>query len=699
MNVTKSRFEFHSLRAQIISSSIILVLLTAVIAGLPALWIIRDQLDHQAWAQIEQGYSAAQSLYDSQKSQITGFANLIAQRPLLAEMLRQGDASALESYLRALQTNEKIDLIAICDQDQQVRVQTGTSQVIDHLCDPRNNGSFYLVQGTTIPQVWLMASQSLDASGGITGTVLVGQKLDNDFATQMHSQTGLEHSIIAGDQVVATSLSAPPPVQTTLSPRPSYLVAPDILVCCTYELSDQSYYAARLPLDGSSLQAEIALPVTAINATLWTLGVVLAGSILLVAVFGSVIAVIRARQISKPLVSLVDAATRFSRGDLAAPVQAESQVREVVQLSQALEQARLDLSSTLMALQAEKSWVDRLLASIVEGIITLDANNRITFFSHGAERITGWMKAEALHRHCDELFHIAEGDTAFSQCIPSPGQKNQLVIQVSGRRNVVLSITRAQRNASIEEQPEVVLVFRDVSEEVTIHRLLGYFIANIAHEFRTPLSALAASIELLMDQAPDFSTAEVDELLKSLHLGVLSLQTLVDNLLESASIEAGHFRVSPRPYDLDKIIQEAITTMQPLMDKYGQCLTLEINEPLPVVLADPRRIAQVLVNLISNAIRYGAERGEITLKASVGKDQVTVQVADRGPGVSSDQRELLFRRFEYPAADGTHNKVGAGLGLSVVKAIVEAHGGRTGMDDRPGGGSVFWFTLPTADDI
>ena len=263
---------------------------------------------------------------------------------------------------------------------------------------------------------------------------------------------------------------------------------------------------------------------------------------------------------------------------------------------------------------------------------------------------------------------------------------------------MILAITRAQRSTTGEDQPETVLVFRDVSEEVTIHRLLGYFIANVAHEFRTPLSALAASIELLMDQAPDFSTEEVDELLKSLHLGVHSLQTLVDNLLESASIEAGHFRVSPRPYSMDKIIQEAITAMQPLIDKYGQCLTLEADEPLPVVMADARRIVQVLVNLISNAIRYGPEMGEITLSASVGKDQVTVQVADRGPGISVEQREMLFRRFEYPAA-GAQSKVGAGLGLSVVKAIIEAHGGRTGMDDRPGGGSIFWFTLPIVDEI
>jgi len=198
-----------------------------------------------------------------------------------------------------------------------------------------------------------------------------------------------------------------------------------------------------------------------------------------------------------------------------------------------------------------------------------------------------------------------------------------------------------------------------------------------------------------MDQAPDFSPAEMDELLKTLHLGVLSLQTLVDNLLESASIEAGHFRVSPRPNDLTPLIQEAVDTMHPLLEKYEQRLSLDTPAELPAVMADPRRIVQVLVNLLSNASRYGPA-DEITLTAREQGEGVIVRVADRGPGVSGQQRELLFRRFEHPASAGAESKVGAGLGLSVVKAIVEAHGGKTGVDDRPGGGSIFWFTLPKA---
>jgi signal transduction histidine kinase len=221
-------------------------------------------------------------------------------------------------------------------------------------------------------------------------------------------------------------------------------------------------------------------------------------------------------------------------------------------------------------------------------------------------------------------------------------------------------------------------------------------LANVAHEFRTPLSALAASVELLMDQAPDLSPAELEELLTSLHLGVLGLQTLIDNLLESASIEAGHFQVHARLSSLDGIMAEAIRTMQPLLDKRGQDLVVELPTDIPKVRADPRRTAQVLVNLLSNASKYGPDETEIEIGATVQGDWVRVTVADSGPGVPPEYRKNLFRRFVRPALSNDKAQVGAGLGLSVVKAVVEAHGGAVGVDDHVDGGSVFWFTLPRA---
>jgi signal transduction histidine kinase len=134
--------------------------------------------------------------------------------------------------------------------------------------------------------------------------------------------------------------------------------------------------------------------------------------------------------------------------------------------------------------------------------------------------------------------------------------------------------------------------------------------------------------------------------------------------------------------------------MDPLMEKYGQRLVIRLPQTMPLVQIDPRRTMQVLVNLLSNASKYGPTDDEIAISADIEGKWVRVKVADRGPGIPAKQRSSLFRRFTYQDSVQYQIKAGAGLGLSVVKAVVEAHGGNTGVDTPPGGGTIFWFTIP-----
>ena len=134
--------------------------------------------------------------------------------------------------------------------------------------------------------------------------------------------------------------------------------------------------------------------------------------------------------------------------------------------------------------------------------------------------------------------------------------------------------------------------------------------------------------------------------------------------------------------------------MQPLLSKYEQFLTVELPVEIPVVQADPRRTVQVLINLLSNASRYGPPGEEIILQVKTNPPYVRLEVIDQGPGIPLEQRESIFRRFVFPHDEDAISKAGAGLGLSVVKAIVLAHGGQVGVDDQTDGGSIFWFTLP-----
>jgi PAS domain S-box-containing protein len=701
--------DLHSLSVQMILSFVLAVLLTAITAGLPAIWLIRDQLDREAWTQVDQSSRATRALYAARQSEVADLATLTAQRPSLRESVAQGDQSALTAYIRTLQTGARLGLVVVCDAARRPVAHAG-APVAGQACGLSQTAGFHVFPGETAPQVWLLAARPVGGETTSPETVVVGLALDGEFAAQMRTQTGLEHTLLVDGQPVATSFGGGLNPWLAAGRQPAQSAASDGAVRSVFDLDGRPYYGARFPLGEPGVEVEIALGVEDMVAAQQRLGWTLAGGILVIAVLGSLLGAFLAQRIGQPLARLAGAAAALSRPNpgpgaaeqrlaeaLVGPVPVDTRVREIALVAQALEEARVDLQRTLADLRQEKAWTGHLLEAIVEGIVTLDHQGQITYFSQGAERITGWSRLQVLGRHCDEVFRPVETDEPFSQLIPAPGRRHKIALRVADGRQVTVAVTGARLVPPEVGEARVALVFRDVSEEETVHRLLGHFLVNIAHEFRTPLSALAASIELLMDQAPDLSTAELQELLTSLHLGIVSLQTLVDNLLESSSIEAGRFRVSPRPSDLGDIIGEATRMMRPLLDKHGQRLIVELPAAIPIVWADPRRTIQVLVNLLSNASKYGPDDAEITLNVTASQGWVRVAVADQGPGILPEHRDDLFRRFAHPGAGDDKAQYGAGLGLSVVKAVVEAHNGQVGVEDRAAGGLVLWFTLPAVD--
>jgi len=690
-------FNASSLTTQLIFSFILVVILTAITVGLPAILLIREQLDRQAWSQVDQGLRATKSLYEAKQVEVENLAILTGRRPTLYELVEARDETSLRLYLSALQVETGLNLIVVCDYHKDVIASTD-QQMASDACKTWRTDGFRVVGTSAGEQVWLSAIHTMETADIEADAVIVGLKLDDQFANQMYAQTGLEQVLRAGGQIVATSLRIGRSELQDLDRQQVSRFVNGEVVYNKFELDGSPFYSAHIVFADSEIETEVALDVSQILATRTRLALSFGGGILLVACIVSVLGVFLARRIGRPLVGLADAAGEFQKGDLETPVVVQASVSEVEMVARALERARLDLERTIKHLQQEKAWSEHLLESIVEGIVTLDRQGRIIYFSQGAENILGLSRETVLNHPCDEIFHLAEIGSLFSQAIPAPGLRAKLILEVAGGRQITLSITQARLAPSEVSDADVVLVFRDVSEEDVVHRLLGNFLANVAHEFRTPLSSLAASIELLLDQAPELNADELQELLVSLHLGTLGLQTLVDNLLEGASIEAGRFRVSPRRSQLERIIGEAIRMMQPLLEKYGQSLQVELIPDMPLVNADERRVVQVLVNLLSNAIKYGPSDGEVTIRVERRRDWVTINVADQGPGIPAELRTDIFRRFTYPRSLSNSAKFGVGLGLSVVKAVVEAHGGQVGVSDNPEGGAVFWFTLQVMNE-
>ena len=268
---------------------------------------------------------------------------------------------------------------------------------------------------------------------------------------------------------------------------------------------------------------------------------------------------------------------------------------------------------------------------------------------------------------------------------------------ITVNRKLVLEITTTALAGTNGQSGQTALVLRDISEEQLLSNLRSYFLANITHEFRTPLSTFNASIELLMNEAEDLSAAEMRALLKPVHLSLLGLQTLIDNLLESSSIEAGRFVLRKRPVEVKQLIANALQMVQPLVERRQQSITLQEATRLPTLNADGPRLTQVLINLLTNASKYSpiGEAIELIIRRAHGCLHITV--ADRGPGVPSTELATLFQNF-VRANNHAEDQYGVGLGLYVVKTTVEAHHGRVGVETRPDGGSLFWFELPLEDE-
>lgn len=342
------------------------------------------------------------------------------------------------------------------------------------------------------------------------------------------------------------------------------------------------------------------------------------------------------------------------------------------------------------------SWLDGLTPAISEGIVLIDATESIIYFSSGAEKISGWNHDEICGKSIYDIFNFYEYGHLLTGHKPGAINNNRAEIQHREGYPISIKYFYSQPPGQSPEGASSIIIFQDSREEDAAIKLRAFFLANITHEFRTPLSSLNASVEFLLEEIKYLSRNEIEALLTSVHLSVTGLQTLIDNLLESIQIEAGRFSVSPRTTDLDKIITEAKRIMSPIFTRRQQVLTILKPEGLPQVYCDPTRITQVFVNLLSNASKYGPTQQEILIDVKPADNNwLKVSVTDHGPGIPSQERGKIFQQY-YRLGAKSNAQDGVGLGLWVARVIIEQHGGVVGVEEASEGGSLFWFTIPYA---
>ena len=223
------------------------------------------------------------------------------------------------------------------------------------------------------------------------------------------------------------------------------------------------------------------------------------------------------------------------------------------------------------------------------------------------------------------------------------------------------------------------------------------FLANVSHELRTPLNAILGYTELVLDDIYGEVPAKIREVLRRVQTNGQHLLGLINDVLDLSKIEAGQMTLSVSAYSLEDVLHSVVASLEPLAAEKRLRLTLDLAPGLPVGHGDGRRIAQVLLNLVGNAIKF-TDRGEVGVVASVENGFFQIAVRDTGPGITEAEQDKVFDEFHQVDNSSTKAKGGTGLGLAIAKRIIELHGGRIWLRSKLGEGSTFGFTLPVMID-
>jgi signal transduction histidine kinase/HAMP domain-containing protein len=458
-------------------------------------------------------------------------------------------------------------------------------------------------------------------------------------------------------------------------------------------------YVASYPVFAATGEAiallEARLPAADIDTSVGRLVrrlLAIAGAVGVIAILAGVFL---GRRVASPVRDLTDAAVRLGHGDFSTSIPARG-TAEVGALAHTMEEMRRSLVDLTGALRRREAEARALLGGIVEGVFAVDEGRRIRFLNPQAEKLLGVRSDEAAGRFCGDVLKpcATDGVRPCESLCPILGARTagsaraveRLCPTGDSPRTTV--ITSAASADGLQVQ-----VMRDETELEAVRRARDTVLANISHEFRTPLAAQLASIELLRDGVETMAVGERRELLYSLERGALRLTRLIDNLLESVRIESGQLGIRRQPLALGEVVADAAALIHSLMAQRRQTLVIELPADLPALEGDGPRLTQVFVNLFANASKYAPEGSAVRVGAGRDAGTLSVWVEDEGPGVPEGERGVIFERFRRSTGEEPEPG-GLGLGLWICKSIIERHGGTIGVARTAEGRTRFTATLP-----
>jgi len=685
-----------SMSLGVMLAGINMLLVVLVISGISwiAVDLLRDLADEQGLSRVRVAASSVREDIREIADETLLASRTLAERPTLQRLWREQRLRSLGTYLKRTCQLEGISGCALMAPGGTLIV-AGKPLPWDDIVDATaEQGERLMIAPTTTsePLLGAVATVPAGSSAAPAAKLIFVRVLDAETATRLSQRAGMavrlrNYNTFSDEQ--ADNFT------------PLHTIALSNGQLTAERLDGPGMYASSYPLFASTGEAigliETRLPVATVESVVDGLIRQLLILALLLGILAGLTGILLGRWVAYPMKALTAAADRLGQGDFSTSIPAGG-TAEVGTLSRTMEDMRRSLVELTGTLRSREAEAEAVLDGIVEGVYAVDGERRIRYLNPRAAELLGITATTAVGQFCGDVLkprdrngiRPCERDCPILRArTQSSAQATELLTPKAGPARTTV-ITSSSMVDGLQVQ-----VIRDETELEGVRRARDSILANISHEFRTPLAAQLASIELLRDGLDKLEPQARQDLVLSLERGTVRLTRLIDNLLESVRIESGQLGVRRQPVELVEVVDQARGLVEALMVQRKQVLQTEFPESLPPIDGDSPRLTQVFVNLLANASKFAPEGSTIRIGARLRSGQLEAWVEDEGAGAPDLADSAIFDRF-YRGKDEEPEPTGLGLGLWIVKSIVERHGGTVSAGRTTEGRTRFSVLLPAA---
>jgi signal transduction histidine kinase len=682
----------NSLGWWLAASNLLIVLLVAAGISYFAIDMLRSLGDSQQKIRVQLAGANSRAEITRMAEDTLTYARVLAERPPLRRLLDEPGREGVTPFLRRFCETSELDACAVFDGAQVVASSgTGLPWAQLYAVAAEQGERFMAVPpGTELSVVGSVAKLPAQYA---SFSVMVVHLLDDKLAGVLEVHSGLPVHII---NFRAYSVL---PVNDFTSLHSQAMTDGRFAV---QRIQSRGLYASSYPIFSSSGEAIALIETTASSKeTDKFVGSLVSRLIVTAFVFAAlavIAGVLLGWRVTRPTEALTDAAVRLGQGDFATSIPTAGPA-EIGQLARTMDDMRRNLVDLNAELRHREAEAQVVLEAVVEGVYAVDEERNIRYLNPQAARLLGIEARDAIGQFCGDVLKPCGPPGSASGARPCSttacpilrarqagnAQSVEQLQTRSGNRQTVITSSRVVNGLQVQ-------VMRDETELEGVRRARDTVLANVSHEFRTPLAAQLASIELLREGLKTSPPEKLAELVLSLERGTLRLTRLIDNLLESVRIESGQVDVRRQSIELLDVVDDARGLVDALLHQRRQPLEVDVPGHLGLQ-GDATRLTQVFVNLIANASKFAPEGTPIRVGAQLEGQYVRAWVEDSGPGLPEGDTVGIFERFKRGGAQEPEPG-GLGLGLWISRSIVERHGGSIAAARTAEGFTRFTLTLP-----